>query len=212
MSLEAVYRNGHNLELPVDDHTGLFDIPVLMPVQLPERMRWEAFSGAKGVEDRERTGIHFFLDDYMFLRVWNDPARYAQMLRCFGAVMTPDFSLYTDYPRAVQIYNHWRKHQLGAYWQRLGMTVIPTICWSDHDSYDWCFDGEPMGGTVAVSSVGTQKNPQARTLFTDGYLEMMRVLKPQKVIFFGPIPKECAFGPNEHHETFYTAVNAKRRR
>ena len=28
--------------------------------------------------------------------------------------MTPDFSLFTDYPVAVQLYNHWRKHLLGA--------------------------------------------------------------------------------------------------
>ena len=43
---------------------------------------------------------------------------------------------------------HWRKHQLGAYWQRVGMTVVPTIGWIDRDSYSWCFDGEPVDSAV----------------------------------------------------------------
>lgn len=53
----------------------------------------------------------------------------------------------------MKIYNHYRKHWLGAYWQDNGITVIPTISWSDKESFGWCFDGELVGGTVAVSSV-----------------------------------------------------------
>ena len=155
-------------------------------------------------------GVHFFIDDYLFQRAWNDPCRYAHLLSGYQAVMTPDFSMFTDYPVAVQLYNHWRKHLLGAYWQSLGLTVIPSICWSDHDSYAWCFDGEPVGGTVAVSSVGTQKNPLARALFLDGYAEMMRRLQPEKIIFFGDVPAGCT-GNIEPHEPYYRGVHAKRR-
>ena len=116
--------------------------------------------------------------------------------------MTPDFSMFADYPKAVQVYNHWRKHQLGAYWQRVGMTVVPTIGWIDRDSYSWCFDGEPEGATVAVSSVGTQKHPEARRLFIAGYREMLVRLQPSKIIFFGDVPDECR-GNIEHHDPYY---------
>ena len=160
---------------------------------------------------RARHGVHFFIDDYLFERVWKDPARYAQMLMDFRAVMTPDFSLFTDYPVAVQLYNHWRKHLLGAYWQRMGMTVIPSICWSDESSFDWCFDGEPAGGTVAVSSVGTQKNPNARRLFQLGYSEMLRRLKPEKILFFGDMPESCK-GNLEHHPAYYAALAHARKK
>lgn len=89
------------------------------------------------------------------------------------------------------MYNHYRKHWLGAYWQMHGIEVIPTICWSNRDSFDWCFDGEPVGGTVAVSSVGTQNNKLAKQLFVDGYNEMIKRLQPTTVIFYGNIPSEC---------------------
>ena len=49
-------------------------------------------------------------------------------------------------PFAMQIYNQYRKHWLAAYWQLNGITVYPTISWSDENSYEWCFDGEPRGG------------------------------------------------------------------
>lgn len=205
MALEALKRNGHNLELGLFSLDGPFGIPKLVPAHLNDRIQWISFNCVMSDRQREAHGVHFFIDDYLFQRAWNDPCRYAHLLSGYQAVMTPDFSMFTDYPVAVQIYNHWRKHQLGAYWQSLGLTVIPSICWSDHDSYAWCFDGEPVGGTVSVSSVGTQKNPLARALFMDGYAEMLRRLEPEKIIFFGDVPAGCT-GCIEHHNAFHAGL------
>ena len=137
-------------------------------------------------------GIHFFLDDYQFMRLWNNPERYIDLLKKFNCVLSPDFSLYADYPTALQIYNHYRKHWLAAYWQMYGIEVIPTICWSNEKSFEWCFDGEPKHSTVAVSSIGTQNNKTAKELFLKGYNEMMKHLQPETVIFYGKVPEECA--------------------
>ena len=191
MSLEAMKRNGHDLHLGDFEVAGRYGIPVLRPVQLDRKLEWERFNHVLKLRRKPDCGVHFFTDDYLFERVWHDPERYAAFLGQFPAVMSPDFSLFSDYPMAVQIYNHWRKHQIAAYWQSKGITVIPSICWSGYYSYDWCFDGEPVGGTVAVSSTGTQKNPQSRVFFLEGYREMMARLRPAKVIFFGSVPDGC---------------------
>lgn len=210
MALEALQRNGHNLNLGVFDCVGAFGIPSIAPVHQDERLNWIPFTGANTDRLRFRHGVHFFLDDYLFERAWHDPRRYALLLSEFKAVMSPDFSLFTDHPPAVQIYNHFRKHLLAAYWQSMGITVIPSVCWSDHNSFAWCFDGEPEGGCVAVSSVGTQKNDACRALFLDGYAEMMKRLRPEKIIFFGDVPAGCT-GNIERHVPFYQAVHARRR-
>ena len=112
MSLEALKRNGHNLELGRFELAGEYGVPVLRPVSLPGRLEWIRFNHALREAHRDRYGVHFFIDDYLFQRAWHDPPRYALFLRQFPAVLTPDFSMFTDYPPAVQIYNHWRKHQL----------------------------------------------------------------------------------------------------
>ena len=209
LSLEALKRNGHNLGLLDCETVGKYDIPVLQPERAPERLLWIGFNSVLTDVNRSAHGVHFYIDDYLFERAWKDPKRYAALLRAHPAVLTPDFSMFTDYPKAVQIYNHWRKHLLGAYWQSLGIRVFPSICWSDHESYDWCFDGEPVGGTIAVSSVGTQKNKDARKLFMDGYREALVRLKPEKVLFFGDVPDGCE-GNIERYDAFYKAVNARR--
>lgn len=52
----------------------------------------------------------------------------------------PDFSTYTDYPYAFQIWNLYRKCWLAAYWQQIyDLKVIPVLSWSDEKSYDFCF-------------------------------------------------------------------------
>ena len=155
-------RNYENLNKCIFDGTGTYGIP---PIQ-PEHCTVEGFIGfnyAKSCKLPYNKGVHFFIDDYQFTRCWANPDAYIDLLSNFKAVCTPDFSTYTDFPRAVQIYNHYRKHWLGAYWQQNGITVIPTISWADRDSFAWCFDGEPVGGVVAVSSgyAAQQREPQA---------------------------------------------------
>lgn len=169
---------------------GEYDIPVIYKDEAkPEK--FICFNYAKTCKNKKENCLHFFVDDYQFSRLWNRPDDYIKLLSQFDCVCSPDFSLYTDFPKAIQIYNHYRKHWLAAYWQMHGIEVIPTICWSDESSFEWCFDGEPKGGTVAVSSVGTQNNMEARETFLNGYSEMIKRLEPETVIFYGTIPQEC---------------------
>lgn len=123
-------RNYENLNRRIFDGVGEFSIPALES-GLYTVDNWISFNYAKGCEEPEQHGIHFFIDDYQFMRLWKDPDRYLEMLRRFQVVCTPDFSTYTDFPKAIQVYNHYRKHWLGAYWQENGINVIPTISWSD---------------------------------------------------------------------------------
>jgi len=99
--------------------------------------------------------------------------------------------MYTDEPVAMQIQGAYRRQWLGAWWQRQGITVIPTAGWSSESSYDWCFDGMPVGGAVAVSSVGKQKHAWTKRLFLLGYDAMLERCKPDQILFFGVVPKEC---------------------
>ncbi len=147
-------RNYENLERRIFDGVGKFDVPQLEPVHFDGGCEFVGFNYAASTKDRQNKGVHFFIDDYQFKRLWTNIDRYVDMLRQFRYVMTPDFSTYTDFPKAIQIYNHYRKHWVGAYLQEADVNVIPIISWSTPDSFEWCFDGELEGSTVAVSSVG----------------------------------------------------------
>ena len=185
-------RNYENLTKRIYPGVGAYDIPQLEPVQFDgEGCEFIPFSAAARCKDRASKGVHFFIDDYRFKRLWSAPDNYLPMLQEFKYIMTPDFSMYTDYPKVMQIYNHYRKHWIGAYLQEYGVQVIPTICWSDESSYEWCFDGEPEHSVVAVSSVGTQLNRKSKELFVKGYNAMVERLHPETIIFYGNVPVEC---------------------
>lgn len=144
-----------NCEKRIFSGTGAFDIPKMEPVNIGvEGHEVIGFNYAIGEKHPEDKICHFYLDDYQFERVWNDPDRYVSILKKFYAVLAPDFSLYLDFPKAVQIFNHYRKMWCAAYWQENGIAVIPTICWSDEASFEWCFDGIPKHSLISVSTVG----------------------------------------------------------
>lgn len=184
-------RNYENLERRIFDGVGEYGIPQLEFTHFSGPCEFIGFNYAISENNRKDKGVHFFLDDYQFNRLWTNIDRYVPMLREFRYVMTPDFSTYTDFPKAIQIYNHYRKHWCGAYLQEYGVNVIPTISWSTPDSYEWCFDGEPVGGTVAVSSQGCVMSMEKKRLFLQGYNAMCERLEPESIIFYGKVPDEC---------------------
>ena len=164
---------------------GKYDIPKLKGSRRTDSAEFIGFNFAQSEKCKSDKGLHFFLDDYQFDRVWNDPPRYLNLLKQFDFVLSPDFSLFADFPVSMQIYNHYRKHWLGAFWEQNGIEVIPTISWSTPDSFEWCFDGEPRGSVVAVSNVGCMRNSECRELFLLGFEEMKRVLQPSTVLCYG---------------------------
>lgn len=184
-------RNYENLERRIFDGVGEYDIPELQLTHFDSDCEFISFNYAASSKDRQNKGVHFFIDDYQFNRLWTNIDRYVNMLSQFKYVMTPDFSTYTDFPKAIQIYNHYRKHWVGAYLQESGVQVIPTISWSAQNSFEWCFDGEPIGGTVAVSSVGCMNSKAKKELFLAGYEEMVKRLRPESIIFYGTVPDKC---------------------
>lgn len=170
-----------------------WNIPTIKGIdEFDEKVQFIGFNYAKTCEKQQKTdfGVHFFLDDYQFNRLWNSPDKYIPLLAKFKYVLSPDFSMYMDYPKSMQLWKHYQKHWLGAYMELFGIKVIPTIGWSDKESFKWCFDGEPKNSIVAVSSIGTQKYKESKEAFLDGYREMLKKLKPTLVLFWGNIPKE----------------------
>lgn len=128
--------------------------------------------------------IHFFLDDYRFETVWSRPFDTLESPKKMGRVLSPMFSTYRDWPKALQIFNTYRNRWTAAFWQDHDIAVIPTVCWSDEASYDWSFAGIPVGSTVATSAVGVTDDVSER-YFERGYREMIARLQPHHVVFYG---------------------------
>lgn len=135
-------------------------------------------------ESRNRA-VHFFLDDYQFERIWNDPIKYAEILSEFDCVFSPDFSLYSDMPIAMQIWNIYRSRLIGQIMQDYGVKVVPTISWSEKESFDFCFDGIETGSICVISTIGVKKNNKAYSIWREGVNEMISRIKPSQIWIYG---------------------------
>ncbi len=144
---------------------------------------------------RKDRWMHFFIDDYQFERVWRCPTDYLALFRKARGIVTPDFSMYRDMPRAVQAYNCYRNRAVARYLQRLGLRIVPSVSWSDRDSFRWCFDGIARNSAVAISTNGVFQDWETMTAFLDGFYEMMARIDPCQVLCVGRLPDQLSRNP-----------------
>lgn len=177
-----------NCEKRIFDGVGPLDIPPIKPIDIDlTGAKAIGFNRAKTCKHPEDYILHFFIDDYQFERVWNHPDVYIPLLSKFKAVVAPDFSPYTDFPKVVQMFNHYRKHWCAAYWQECGIPVIPDIQWGldDLSSFDFCLDGEPRNSLICISTKGGFKNKVTKKQFLTAWDIILKRLKPKEILLFG---------------------------
>jgi len=150
--------------------------PIIHAQQIPKHIkRLIGFNEVLTCKNPTATGVHFFIDDYQFERVWEQPERYVDKLLQFPLICEPDFSLYGAYPEPVQKWNHYRNQLIAAYLQAQGGTVIATPSWNGEESFEWCFTGIEEGAPVAISTVGV-----GHAANLGGFMRGVAVLYEQK--------------------------------
>ena len=142
------------------------------------------FNYAKTNEEKN-VGIHFYIDDYQFERLWNDPEKYVEVLVDYDCILSPDFSLYMDMPMPMKIWNIYRSRFIGAYYQSKGLRVIPTISWAEKETFEFCFKGIPKGSIVSISTIGVKRDEEALQIWKDGVREMIKQIEPSAILIYG---------------------------
>lgn len=135
----------------------------------------------------KKSGVHFFVDDYRFNGIYNNPERTLTKYSQYAFLLSPDFSTYADMDLWRQLESVAKNRWVGAYWQSKGLTVIPTISWSTPRSFEFCFEGAERNATVSISTLGCRRS---KLQFMRGYHAMLEKLTPETIICFGkPFPE-----------------------
>jgi len=165
--------------------TGKYDFPVIDPVIANvDGLKSVPINYASKERNPRNAMLHMFVDDYKFDGMWSTPDKMLATLRYFKFVCAPDFSVYGDMPKILQIYNVYRNRALTHYLSMNGVKVIPTVTWSTEESYEFCFDGLPTDSTLAISTNGCH-TLKAREYFIRGFNEMCDRLKPCNIVIVG---------------------------
>ena len=175
---------------------GKYQIPMLPPCNFdyyPEDSIDFEESFSLKIKNHRKLNVNFYIDDTKFTRLWNNPDKYLNHLRCFHSVTMPDFSISTGYrgmPFALNIFNKYRNHAIAWYLHMNDIAVIPSVPIADKDSYDWCFAGLPKHSILSVCTNGRIRAKASRIEFCDGFSVMCERLEPTRVIVVGRIPDE----------------------
>lgn len=177
----------YNLDIVYnEDCAGFYDMPTIEAVDfVPTQLLGFSYAMQQTTFD---FGIHFFIDDYKFERIWNEPDKYIPLLRKFECVIMPDFSMYLDMPLPMMQWNKYRGFAMAHYWQQQGLTVIPQLGWADERSYGFAFENIPRNSTVAVSSVGCKQEGSIE-YFKAGFEVAIKRTEPSRILFYGGIPE-----------------------
>lgn len=172
--------------------TGEYDIPVIRGLKIKDLgsvdlLGFNYATNPKTMQERENSMVHFFLPDSNIERVWNRPDDYIPVFNMYKGLIQPDFSQYVGMPKAMLIWQHYRRMWLARYYQDRGLRVIAAPCWSDEESFEYCFDGMPKNSCLCISSVGCIQNPDVRNRFMLGLEETMKRLSPAQIILYGCI-------------------------
>lgn len=177
-------NDSYNLDIIDNDKTeGFYQIPIIKNDNfIPKDII--GFNYAKTSKDKN-VGIHFYLDDYQFERLWNKPEEYTEILKQYECIFSPDFSLYMDMPMAMKIWNIYRSRLIGQYYQERGIKVIPTISWAEKETFEFCFEGISKGSVVSISTIGVKKNKEALKIWKAGVDELIKQIKPSAILIYG---------------------------
>jgi hypothetical protein len=163
-----------------------FGIPMLLrqDFDLPEDFELKPYRSRLDRLDRARDICHCFLDDYRFESTWNQPEVGLRHVSGYYAALSPDFSLYPSWPAAAQIWNTYRARWIARFWQERGVRVIPTVNWSDAQSFAFCFDGIPRGQILAIASADFRRAHVLRR-FGAGLDALLARCRPTTLLVYG---------------------------
>lgn len=146
-----------------------------------------------GKDNHYKRIVHFFLYDYEFENIWKNPEKYADTLKQYEAVLSPDFSMYIEMNPVIQLYNTFRNRWVGAFLHEKGIKVIPTVNWGLENTFDFCFNGIEKGSIVAVSTYMVSEHgnhSDQKEFFMRGYNEMLKRIEPKLIIcYHEPFPE-----------------------
>lgn len=132
--------------------------------------------------------VHFYTDDEKFDCVRRQPEKYVGMFKSADFIVAPDFSTYRNYPPPVLVKNAFDNLLLGAYFQKMGCRVLANVIWARPVFYNLTFSGQPVGGTICVSSNSLDiRDKKGIQHWLHGYAEAVKRLLPTQVIRIGKV-------------------------
>lgn len=142
--------------------------------------------GFRGVNVKKAV-MSYYVDDEKFEEMWFEPdVRVGKMLNLgITTAISPNFSLWLEYPEATCIYQTYRARWVGRYLQEAGIKLIPDVNWLEERSFRYCFAGIPVNSPAISIQVQTGNDAEGIPSLLTGITSAINAIKPQSLLIYG---------------------------
>jgi hypothetical protein len=183
-------------------------IPDMSPEMLTDQIPHDTWTNVYPVDDRMWLEIHgeqkhpkdlksilaFYVEDFRFESIWSEAVEFLYKLKQCNhvALAEPDFSLWWEMPQAVTIYNIYRARWCARYWAEAGFKIMPSLKWSNPESFEAAIAGLPSEIPVASVQCRTLGKGRAKSRFLDGLKFQLERLNVGTLIAYGGAESDYA--------------------
>lgn len=98
----------------------------------------------------EKAILSFYTHDIHFENWWSVPAHYTAKVVNAGLTMaiTPNYSIFIDDPRVIQLWQVYRSRWMGRYMQEAGVKIIPDVAFPDLEAGKYAMEGIPKNPPI----------------------------------------------------------------
>ena len=164
--------------------SGEYDMPVIRPYSgsIPDRII--PFNLAMSSSDYD-CGVHYYIDDYQFERVWRMPERYISKLRKYKCVIAPDYSVFLDTSVTLNAWTIYRSSVLAYYFQQNGIEVIPNMSVSFGKTKMASIEALPDKSVLSVCTLKANHNYFTQRIMRQYIREVIDAKHPTTLMIYG---------------------------
>lgn len=181
---------------------GNFDMPVVGNFDDLSLIDYFAlYSDLSEYHKTENTCVCFYQYDHVFdgihglynSIIYQDEERLQKFrLRFEGVkyIVAPDYSLFGDFPNALQIFNIYKSRICMAWLiANTKAKIIPNIRYSFDFTFEYAFDGIMKGSNIAIGLLGLMHHKENKKMFLDGFKTAIDKIQPKSILAYGFITK-----------------------
>ena len=155
------------------------------------------YSDTSEYNKTENTCVAFYQYDHVFDGVhglynsiiYKDEERlnkFRERFRKVKYIIAPDYSLFGDFPNALQIFNVY-KSRVCMCWliANTEAKILPNVRWTFPFTFEYCFDGIMKGSNIAIGVLGQIRDKENRKMFLDGLKVAIDRIEPKCILVYG---------------------------
>ena len=174
----------HAWMLEGSSYAGPLDMPILDPVYAnPEKIIAFSYAMKTSCADFNQF-VHFFEDDCIIERFWNNPRAYLPKLSKFQGTIGLDYSVGWNFPNALKHYNYFRNNTC-TYWMQQNMALSIPQARCEAGNYKSVLAGHPKHSTIAIGARAMVRNKEERAVLVQSVKFIVDFLEPTNLLWYG---------------------------